>query len=989
MSDGIIVIDTKVDNSGVEKGVNSLGSIAKVGSKVAIAAVTSISTAVVGMGVAATNVGMNFESSMSQVAATMGITADEIANGSESFEMLEKAAKDAGATTQFSATQSAEALNFLALAGYSAEKSVAALPTVLNLAAAGGLELGYASDLVTDSMSALGLETSELEGFVDQLAKTSQKSNTNIGQLGEAILVVGGTAKVLAGGTVELNTVLGILADNGIKGAEGGTALRNMILSLSAPTDTARKSIEGLGLQVFDAEGNMRPLNDTFNDLNGILSTMTQGEQTQVLSEIFNKTDLKSVNALLANSGERFDELSGYISDCDGAAANMAETMNDNLKGKLTIIGSSMEGLGIQIYEKLEGPLKTAAETAIESLGNLSDSLSNGELGSSIEHIAESFGDLITKLAEGVEVWLPRVIDGLAWMMDHSNEIAAGIIAIGVAMLTMNVASMIMGVVGAFQKAKLITEGLTVSQWLLNLAMTANPIAIVVALIAGLVAGLIYLWNTNDGFRTAITDCWNAVLEAGEACWGWLVKFFTEDIPQAISDMMVWFSELPEKIWGFLTETYEKVGIWAKDMWDKFIEVGSNCLESITTFFKELPGEVWKWITDAYTKVSTWASDMWNKFLEVGKTCLDNIIKFFSELPYEVGRFIGETLAKIVLWSIDMWNKFIETGTNCINAIVTFFSELPVKVYEFILDTYNKVSQWSSDMWNKAIEMGTNFLNNVVTFFKEVPVKIWELITETYNKVSTWATDMWNKALETGRNFINNIISFFSELPGKIWTWLTSTINKTTQFASDMWRSAVDAGTKFVDGLINTISALPGQVWDIGVNIVEGLWNGIMSMGSWISSKISGFFSGIVDGAKSVLGIHSPSRVFRDQVGKQVPAGMVVGIEDGMPEVEKSVKDSFGELVAGVNISDISAKMTATVNHETSKTSSRVQSNQLAKSNDNYDVNKSIIDLLSKNELGGDKSGFTLSIENFVNNREQDVEQLCKELEFYRKRVSY
>ena len=198
-------------------------TFSKLGSHVADAMKKAGAAATAAFGVAvgaAVKVGTDFESGMSQVAATMGITVDEIAAGSQEFESLSQAAKNAGATTQFSATQASEALNYLALAGYDAQKSITALPTVLNLAAAGGIDLGYASDMVTDSMSALGLSTNQLEGFVDQLAKTSQKSNTNIAQLGEGILTVGGTAKDLAGGTVELNTALGILADNGIKGAK-------------------------------------------------------------------------------------------------------------------------------------------------------------------------------------------------------------------------------------------------------------------------------------------------------------------------------------------------------------------------------------------------------------------------------------------------------------------------------------------------------------------------------------------------------------------------------------------------------------------------------------------------------------------------------------------------------------------------------------------------------------------------------------------------
>ena len=208
MADGTVIIDTELDNSGIETNLNKLETLTKTGLKGLTTAVGAVGGAIVGLGAAATTVGMDFESSMSQVAATMGITVDEIANGSEAFELLENAAKEAGKTTKYSASQSAEALNYLALAGYEAEEAVEALPTVLNLAAAGGLDLAYASDLVTDSMSALGLEMDSLEGFVDQLAKTSQKSNTSVAQLGEAILTVGGTAKTLAGGTTELNTAL-------------------------------------------------------------------------------------------------------------------------------------------------------------------------------------------------------------------------------------------------------------------------------------------------------------------------------------------------------------------------------------------------------------------------------------------------------------------------------------------------------------------------------------------------------------------------------------------------------------------------------------------------------------------------------------------------------------------------------------------------------------------------------------------------------------
>lgn len=278
MADGTIRILTELVTDGLKSGL-----------KLASSMIAGAAAALGALGAAALKVGSKFESSMSQVAATMGITKDTVENGIKPFELLSKAAKDAGSSTKFSASEAAEGLNYLALAGYSAEQSAEALPAVLNLAAAGGLELAYASDLATDAMAALGIEASNknLTEFGDKMAKTASKANTSVGQLGEAILTVGGTAKSLSGGTTELNAALGVLANRGIKGAEGGTALRNVILALTAPTAKASKAMHELGVDVDDAEGNLRPLNEIFKDLNASLSDMSDSQKTKVLSEIF------------------------------------------------------------------------------------------------------------------------------------------------------------------------------------------------------------------------------------------------------------------------------------------------------------------------------------------------------------------------------------------------------------------------------------------------------------------------------------------------------------------------------------------------------------------------------------------------------------------------------------------------------------------------------------------------------------------------------
>lgn len=316
-----------------------------------------VTAAVTGLGTAAVTTAANFESSMSQVQATMGITADSMSTvdgqSVNTMDTLSELAKKMGSETAFSASECVQALNYLALAGYDTQEMCDTLPTVLNLAAAGGIDLASASDMVTDAMSALGMETSEADTMVDQMAKTASSTNTSVAQLGEDILTIGATAKSIKGGTAELNTALGILANNSIKGAEGGTHLRNIILSLQNPTDKAAAQMQALGVSVYDLEGNMHSMNDILGDLNTSMEGMTSEEKANIISTIFNKTDLSPVNALLANTGETWNSLQSSITNSAGAAQQMADTQLDNLQGQLTILKSALEGLAISFGELL------------------------------------------------------------------------------------------------------------------------------------------------------------------------------------------------------------------------------------------------------------------------------------------------------------------------------------------------------------------------------------------------------------------------------------------------------------------------------------------------------------------------------------------------------------------------------------------------------------------------------------------------------------
>ena len=491
--DGTLMFGTGVDNSGFNKGINTLQVAAGTAlGNIASEITGKLSELAASIPAEMVSIGSGFEASMSQVAATMGIT-----SAAAEFDTLSDAAKEMGETTKFSASQAGEALNYLALAGYDAEKAVSALPTVLNVAAAGGMELAAASDMITDAMSALGLQTSQMADFSDKLAVTAQKSNTSVSQLGEAILTVGGTAKSLAGGVTEMNTVLGILADNGIKGAEGGTMLRNVILSLSAPTSTAAAALSELGVTAFDASGSMRPLEDTFADLNAALSKLSDQEKTAVLNEIFNKVDLKGVNALLGTSAERFDELSGYIDKCSGTAADMAATMDDNLKGVLTIMQSALEGLGIAAYEKFQTPMRTAVQSVTEDIGTLSASISDGALSESFDNIASKFAGLVSSISSFLsESALPSLINGVSWLVDNFSSFIPVLSAATAAVISYKIAVIAAGTA---------TKALSAAHSGMLLTFVTNPIYLTITavtlLTAAVAAYIVQINKVSDAYK--------------------------------------------------------------------------------------------------------------------------------------------------------------------------------------------------------------------------------------------------------------------------------------------------------------------------------------------------------------------------------------------------------------------------------------------------------------------------------------------------------
>jgi TP901 family phage tail tape measure protein len=420
----------KIDDliNGLKKAGDIAGKTLVAGLKAAAAAMAAIGTGAVAAGKFigdSLGVYAEFEDSMKQVQATMGLTGAE---GEEAFKKLSEAAKEAGASTRFTASESADALNYLALAGYNVDQAIEALPGVLTLAAAGGMDLAQASDLVTDSMAALGLEISQMGDYMDLMARTAQRSNTNVQQLGEAILVSGATMKN-AGQSVEtLNVMLGVLANRGIKGAEGGTKLRNVVMSLTSPTSKAAKELENLGVSVSDSEGNIRDLNDILTELNGKLNGLSEADKLNALSNIFNKQDIAGVNALLAGTGEEMENLYQELANAKGAAEDMANIMEGGLAGSVRSLKSAYEGLQIAIGEQFSGMAQDTVDEVTLLVRDVTAILNDGFQEGDITAIGEKISDFLVKGISKISEYLPDAINMVSTMLTEMVNVLVALL---------------------------------------------------------------------------------------------------------------------------------------------------------------------------------------------------------------------------------------------------------------------------------------------------------------------------------------------------------------------------------------------------------------------------------------------------------------------------------------------------------------------------------------------------------------------------------
>lgn len=974
---------------GAAFGANLMGALSGAGIAAAAAAAGQKIGQVISDSI---QTGMDFDKSMSQVAATMGTTVDQIAD-------LRGFAMEMGATTAFSANQAADALNYMALAGYDAETAMGMLPTVLNLAAAGGMDLARASDMITDSQSALGLSLEDTGRMVDQMAMAASKSNTSVEQLGDAILTVGGTASYMAGGSKELATVLGVLADNGIKSAEGGTHLRNILLSMTSPTDKAKAKLEELGVQVFDAQGKMRSFADIFPDLSAALSSLSDQQKLDAMSTIFNSRDIASANALMHTSVDRWNELGAAIENSAGAAQRMADTQLDNLAGDITLMQSAAEGAKIALSDMLTPLARGGVQLATEGIGLLTDGLKElQEIGNSellrglktdvmesFADAADSAGDAANVLGDAFETLknaaatdgnpIHEALEDITESVGNFLELriaefgtGAEIVAYGIGRITEacgkideatggnldKIAEFLFHLTGLGRFATTMKIAGTVAgaaaEGLGNFADNIHYIMVGAGMLPSTTADV-------EGFSHTVGSFADGVGDAAEVM-GHTTGSFGE-----AGDAMEEAGEGAEALADGMTEAAtasEVAAQAAKEAHEGIIGVASAAIDArysggdLREEYEKLSAELEK-LRDEGTETDIALAEQKLHLLNLAATNQE-LAEGYPTLTARLSDF-GISLTQTSGWLIDNGITAEEWGssvTGALSSVVSSFNEMDTDL-DMSLETMaanlqkniTATTQWNENMralWTAAAsyageggqEAATAFVSYMQQMGPAAAAQVAQMVTNVDGTLATFAPMFATAADQAMVEVYNGIQG--TDLAGAVSTAAEgfpvgieaqsgptaaaaqqvaynaalgaagSADNFQTVGGSFMNRmaSGITGGSGTVSGAALSVAMnaynVAGSVpfYSVGYNIAQGIARGISGGSSAISSAAQAAVNNALAAAKSAAGIASPSRVFRDQVGGMIAAGVAVGISDG----EREVSGSMRELVQAMTFGD-------------------------------------------------------------------------------------
>ena len=897
-------LDTAVNE--IENTQNKMQGITKVGDafkSVGATLTAAVTAPIVGLGVASIKTGMEFDSSMSKVQALSGASAQDMAK-------LEKVAREMGKSTVFSATEAADALGYMALAGWDVDESTSALPGVLNLAAASGMDLAQASDMCTDYMSAFGMEANRAGEFADMLAYAQANSNTTTAQLGEAFKNCAVNCNGFGMDAQQTTAALGLLANQGLKGAEAGTALNAVIRDMTSKMKDGHIQIGKTSVAVTDAQGNFRNFSDIVADVQSATEGMTEAERLNALQGVFTADSIKAMGILTSGTKGELEGFTDELYNSSGAAQEMADTMNDNLAGDLKELGSAFGELKLQISDALSGAIRPIIQGLTDLINKFLDlptPVKNFIL--ALAGIAAAIGPLLFGIGSAITIFQKLKANFL--LIKTAGTVLKGFLSGALTSAFTAISGFITGtVIPAFT-----------SLWAF---MLANPITFVIAAIAALVAAFIYCWNNVDGFKQFFINAWESIKQAASSAGEW--------IGQAIDNIVQWFATLPERI-------------------------GT-------------------WLSTTITNIMTWCSNMWNAAVQAGSQFVDGVISFICNLPATIWYWLCFIISYVVLWTAQMIQNAIQAGQQFVQNVVQFIQELPGKIWNFLTDAWNKAKTWATNMWNTAKEAGTKFLQAVVQFFTQLPGKVWSFLVNCWNRAKTWASNMASAARQAGQQFLSNVVNFITQLPGRVASFLSQCWNRAVSWARQMGQAGANAARQLVSRVTSGLAGLPGKMASVGRSIVQGIINGVSGAAGRLFSKMKSIASNALQAAKNALGINSPSKVFRDVVGRSIPEGIAVGVVKSEDEAIKSIDDMTADLVKSINVGalmdSVNIKPSGTIINNSNKSLASAINGLIDKVTSNQDSERTI--------------QVNLNIDNFNNNTKEDINKIAEDLAFYMKR---
>lgn len=762
--------------------------------------------------------GQNFTSTMSEVSAISGATGED-------FEKLEACAREYGATTVFSASNAAEALKYMSLAGWDADQSTSALGGVLNLAAASGMELGAASDMVTDYLSAFAMEAGDAAYFADLLSYAQSHSNTTAEALGEAYKNCAANLNAAGQDVETVTSLLEGMANQGYKGSEAGTAMAAIMRDITNGMKDGAIKIGETSVAVMDAQGNFRDLTDILTEVEAATNGMGDAERAVALSSTFTADSTKGLNLIL---NEGMDNIAGYeeeLRGASGSAEEMANIMNDNLSGDVAAMNSAFEELGLKIYDALE-----------------------------------------SKLRAGVQFITNGVIPAIEWLGGHIPEVTIAVSGLGAVIAAMNwgtISSKIAMVKGALVKLAAALGGVSL------------PAIAIIAVITAMALAFTNLWKNNEEFRNKITAIWDGIKakfdEFGQGIVDRLnaLGFEFEDITEVMKAVWDGFCEVLAPIFEGVFQQISNILNEALDiltgLFDIFAGIFTGDWDMIWQGVQEVFGAVWDFVVATFENwISTFTSladTVLGWFGTDWETVWTNVKTFFSDTWNAISSFFSGILTGIKTFFTDTWN-----------AIVSFFSGILSGIYSSVTGTMTEIHDTFTNIWDSI----TGFLSgawetikNIVTVgimaVKEIISAAFQIITLPFRFIwenckdtvlSIWETikSVIGEKIDAVKEKITTVTTAISNVASAAWNAISSTASSLWEGIKGTIGSKIDAAKEKVSTATSAITSVASSAWSSVSSTASSLWNTISST---VSSKISAASSAVSSATSTITSVAS------------------------------------------------------------------------------------------------------------------------------------